>query len=83
MSDSYPRLNSGQVVEHLQRDFDGVLGREDIRACVLTATSDLRGSICAEALNEMAYKLASYRLGKLASRTDTSSVDDLVGTARQ
>ena len=50
------------MVEHLERDFDGAFNRAEIQDCVTTALSDLSGSICLEALHEMAYKLVSYRL---------------------
>jgi hypothetical protein len=55
-------LTANQVAAHLEREFDGMFDRADIRSCAIAAISDLNGSICAEALHEMAYKLASYRL---------------------
>jgi hypothetical protein len=85
MSDSDRRLSGDQIVEHLQREFDGAFSRAEVQSCVIAAISDLRGSICLEALHEMAYKLASYRLKAGLGRLDraaSSRAGDLVLAAR-
>ncbi|MDQ1538151.1 MAG: hypothetical protein QOE58_2544 [Actinomycetota bacterium] len=66
------------MVEHLERDFDGAFNRAEIQDCVAAALSDLSGSICLEALNEMAYKLASYRLKARLDRAAGSEAGDLI-----
>jgi hypothetical protein len=84
MSDHYPGLSREQLVEHLEHDFGGVLDRADIRSCAIAAIADLRGSICAEALPEMAYKLASHRLrARLDHAASPTKVSDFVGAARR
>lgn len=83
MSDSDPWLNNYLVVDHLERDFEGAFNHAEIRSYVTKAISDLRGSICAEALPEMAYKLASHRLKAQLDQAASLKTDDLVGAARR
>jgi hypothetical protein len=55
-------LSTEQIVQLLDRDFGGALDRAALYAAVRRARSDLSGSISAEALDEMTYRLAEHRL---------------------
>jgi len=81
MSQPSPQWTRCQILEHLERDFEGQLDRCEIQTCVLAAIVDLSGSICAEALNEMAYKLASYRLHRKLIEGPDLAARDLVSAA--
>lgn len=81
MSQPSPQWTRYQILEHLERDFEGKLDRCAIQACVMAAIADLSGSICAEALNEMAYKLASYRLLRQLIEGSDLARNGLVGAA--
>lgn len=83
MSQSGLQWTRYQILEHLERDFEGKLDRCAIQACVLAAIADLSGSICAEALNEMAYKLASYRLHRKLIEPADSAASDFASSAHR
>jgi hypothetical protein len=53
------------LVEELMPDYRGIVARSVVAGALRRATSDLRGSICVEALPEMATRLARFRLNKL------------------
>jgi hypothetical protein len=71
-------LSPDQAVALLDRDFGGVLDRSVLHAAVRRARSDLSGSISAEALEEMAYRLAGHRL----ALRQPEPIEDLVGADR-
>jgi len=50
------------IVEELQTEYLGVLPASVIEQCVGRALTDLSGSICVEALPEMAFRLSRFRL---------------------
>lgn len=82
MASTGPALSTQQVVELLDRDFAGALDWSMMQATVLTAVADLRGSISAEALHEMAYRLARHRLASQAN-PKPAPAGDLVGAGRR
>ncbi len=59
-SDLSPTVNA--IVEELQRTFFGVLPAAAVAQCASKAVQDLLGSICLQALPEMAIRLATVRL---------------------
>ncbi len=50
------------IVQELGPRFDGLIPQSVIERCVAQAVQDLLGSICVEALPEMAIRLAAVRL---------------------
>ncbi len=73
-----PALSTEQVVQLLDRDFGHALGRAELYAAVRRARWDLSGSISAEALDEMTYRLAEHRLAALLAEPAA----ELVGADR-
>jgi type III restriction/modification enzyme restriction subunit/TOTE conflict system primase-like protein len=63
-----PPQAAGRVCRELSRDFAGTLPELVIKACVRDAVAELRGSISAEALPEMAARLAAVRLARIADQ---------------
>lgn len=61
-SDLSPTVTA--IVEELQRTFFGVLPAAAVAQCATKAVQDLLGSICLQALPEMAIRLATVRLEK-------------------
>jgi hypothetical protein len=53
---------SSAIVEELRPDYPDLLPVSVITRCVDQALTDLSGSICAEALPEMAIRLTRFRL---------------------
>jgi hypothetical protein len=56
---------SWALVEELMPDYRGVVSRGEVAGAIRRASSDLRGSICRDALPEMATRLARFRLDRL------------------
>jgi len=54
-----------QLVNLLVKEFGSAVDRTVIASYVSESVRDLRGSICPEALPEMACRLAGHRLGEL------------------
>ena len=59
-SDLSPTITA--IVDELQRTFFGILPAAAIAQCATRAVQDLLGSICLQALPEMANRLATVRL---------------------
>jgi hypothetical protein len=75
-SDLSPTINA--IVAELQRTFFGVIPATAIAQCATRAVQDLLGSICLQALPEMAIRLATVRLEterRDTERSDTGQVD--------
>ncbi len=68
-SDLSPTITA--IVEELQRTFFGVLPAAAVAQCAAKAVQDLLGSICLQALPEMAIRLATVRLEKTVHTTET------------
>lgn len=79
------------LVEELMPRYSGAVSRRQVTDAIQAAISDLRGSICREALPEMATRLAMFRLDGCGDRTATDSRDagamttsrDIESAARQ
>jgi len=56
------RRVSAALIRELEARFAGALTGDQVCSCVQQAVADLRGSVCAEALPEMAARLAHHRL---------------------
>ena len=50
------------LIRELEPPFAHTLSHNAVSSCVVQAVADLRGSVCVEALPEMAARLAHYRL---------------------
>lgn len=57
------------LVDELMPRYLGAVGRRAVADAIQAAICDLRGSICSEALPEMATRLAMFRLDEGVSRT--------------
>ncbi len=68
-SDLSPTITA--IVEELQRTFFGVLPAAAVAQCASKAVQDLLGSICLQALPEMAIRLATVRLEKTVHTADS------------
>lgn len=53
------------TTDRLYVEFEGVLSRSVVDSTLAQAARDLAGQIAPEAGEEMAYRLAQYRLGQL------------------
>ena len=60
VSDLSPTITA--IVEELQRTFFGILPATAVAQCATQAVQELLGSICLQALPEMAIRLATVRL---------------------
>ena len=58
------------LIEELMPDYRKVLSRSVVADAIRLAICELRGSICLEALPEMATRLARFRLDKLVESAD-------------
>jgi hypothetical protein len=81
MANRGPALTMSRAVELLERDFGAALERTAIQAAMHKAMSDLSGSIAAEVLPEMAYRLTGYRLASQPAPADRLGIEQLVRTA--
>jgi hypothetical protein len=58
------------LIRELEPHFADTLSRDTVSSCVLPAVTDLRGSVCTDALPEMAARLARHRLGSAIDAID-------------
>ena len=71
--DTQRRLTAA-LIRELESHFAGALTLDQMAACVQQAVADLRGSVCVEALPEMASRLARHRLqAKVNADVDTTA----------
>jgi len=59
--DTHRRVTAA-LIRELEPHFAGALTGDQMAACVQQAVADLQGSVCDEALPEMASRLAHHRL---------------------
>ncbi len=67
---------SWALVEELMPDYRGVVSRGEVAGAIERAIGDLRGSICRDALPEMAARLARVRLDKFVESVDAEQAGD-------
>ena len=67
---------SWALVGELMPDYQGVVNRGEVAGAIERAISDLRGSICRDALPEMATRLARFRLDKLVESADSEQTGE-------
>ena len=59
--DTHRRVTAA-LIRELEPHFAGALTLDQVSACVQQVVADLHGSVCVEALPEMAARLARHRL---------------------
>jgi len=70
------------LVRELEPHFAGALSLDQVSACVQQSVADLRGSVCVEALPEMAARLARHRLQEQI-RADQETTNPQVRTVSE
>jgi hypothetical protein len=68
------------VIRELEPQFAATLSNEAVSACLRQAVNDLRGSVHAESLPEMAARLAHYRLRSAVEGIDNAGQAQTVPT---